>query len=182
MIQADTLPDQTLAKIADQIRSHIVKLHVDEPSLAQAQSVALAETFSIWTIRKGFANLERTAEALFEPIGYWHQLVFDGRAAAYARSTVSPEGALDLTGLGISPLVQKIDAAIDWLDTNVTRSYSVRMVIIPFAHLHCFWLKRDPDQFLPIDPLELEEPLQLRAGELVGIDAFVAAITRSLQR
>jgi hypothetical protein len=48
-----------------------------------------------------------------------------------------------LEELFISPLAQRIDEAIGWLDEKAAAEEHARLLTVPASHLHAFWLEDD---------------------------------------
>jgi hypothetical protein len=164
MIEADSIPQHLLPSARTEISRHVRKLG-GEP---QEGSFSLGESFSVWTLRAGFEH-DSEPESAFHPIGYWQQIFVAERAAAFARLAVSGN-ELVLEAIGAISAAPAIDGAIEWIDANVSGDYVVRLLIVPFAHAHLFWLHGEDDRVVPIDravgPLQ---PLQIYpAGELLA--------------
>ncbi|AFE07197.1 hypothetical protein COCOR_06887 [Corallococcus coralloides DSM 2259] len=158
MIQAHAIPSRYADAAASVVTRHLEMLYSTRPDLRAAKAVSLGESFSVWTLRHDF-GAATSPEKAFTQLGYWHQIFFDGRAAGFARSSIIGDG-LSLDAIGALPVVEKIDAAIDWIDAKVSGDYSARLLSIPFAHAHLFWLSGDDDRFVlidrPIGPLQQE--------------------------
>lgn len=104
-------------------------------------------------------------EQLATPANQWHhQVRYGGQAQAFARSMSpgdSDPAALaapgststpDVMALFTSPLAERIDQAIDWIDLNVPGDPLVRLLIAPAFYLHALWLTENgQDQVLVVD-------------------------------
>ncbi|MBD2595168.1 hypothetical protein H6G74_12615 [Nostoc spongiaeforme FACHB-130] len=179
MLQADTLPKNLLLTISQQISQQISSLYVFEPNLTQARTTELCETFSMWTVHKGFTDLEQNTDTLFELVGYWHQIAFDGQVAAFAQSVSSSNGS-KVKMLGSSSIAKEIDSCIDWLEKNVKGDYSLRLLIIPFAYLYCFWLKGNTDD--QDDQILLIQGQKLKTHHLYNIEEFMEFLSQELKK
>lgn len=143
---------------------------------AESPPAELVETFTVWTLdaralkgggaakkagaKKGAAKAAEKAateagaaggslRAAARETGRWHhQIKVGGRAAAFARSSGAQLGLdhVSLRGLFVSPLAEKIEEAVGWIDANEpggrggARDPVVRLLVVPSHQLHAFWL------------------------------------------
>jgi hypothetical protein len=55
--------------------------------------------------------------------------------------------------LFVSPIAQRIDEAVAWVDDNAGAEDHVRLLLVPASHLHTFWLESEElrSRFVVID-------------------------------
>ena len=179
MINADTLPSPVLDAVVRQCITQVSQLYLVDPSLANAKTVALGETFSRWVLRRAIDDAPRTGAQLFKQSGYWHQLTFDGVPGAFAHSQdgLDGSGVPSVCALGVSPLVAKIDQAITWLDTAASVDGLVRLVDIPSHYLLCFWISGVKDYVVAIHAADPALLALLPPAQVHPLSALTRAIT-----
>jgi hypothetical protein len=154
MAHVDILPTDVLDALAGKVGVPLGEFGV---AAQRAQPTAeLLETFSVWSLEP---TAILTANADFNKLvtqtGRWHhQIKISGKAAAFARSM--PLGAdsnsWEVTQLFQSDISEKIDRAVDWVDSNVKGDPVVRLLVAPSYYLHAFWLSEgNKDQVCVID-------------------------------
>ena len=168
-------------------------------------SAELVETFAVWTLdARSLAPAARgaakksgakksgaggpTLRSLARATGRWHhQLKIGGRATAFARTSGSrlELDRVTLRGLFVSPLAQKIDDAIKWIDEHESeagggaRDPVVRLLVVPSRHLHAFWLfdeREGTSEVFVFDPPP--RPGGVRGGVLLGEREFLESVRR----
>jgi hypothetical protein len=138
---------ESLERLIQQIGEQL--LHVAPPDLLNAGPIELRESFEVWALGLDAlghgVHSKRQIRQLARPVDRWHhQLAFGGRVAAFARSSSSPStGRHQLEELFISPLAQRIDDAIGWIDENAAAEEHARLLTAPACHMHAFWLEDD---------------------------------------
>lgn len=125
------------------------------------------------------AKTDLDISQLARQTGRWHhQIKIDGKAESFARSVpLGPDAAnWSVRELFQSEVAQKIDEAIDWIDSNVTGDPLVRLLIVPAYHLHAFWLKEgDASRVLVVDmPASFTRP---QYNKLYTSKEFLEALT-----
>ncbi len=147
MAHADTLPIDVLDAVASKVAAPLAEFGA---VARQAQPTAeLGETFSVWSLAPtAILTPDADFATLVTQTGRWHhQIKVSGKAAAFARST--PLGAdasnWDVTQLFQSDISEKIDKAVDWVDSNAKGDPVVRLLIAPSYYLHAFWLSDGKD-------------------------------------
>jgi hypothetical protein len=182
MIRPDTLPRPLLHAVAAQIGSSLPRLYALAPALAAARTFELAETVSLWCIDPRARPGNGAPDRMFRRVGYWHQLAFDGKPAAYAQTSWRSDRNVPprIEVLGVSPIVAKLDAALDWIDRQSIPDAEIRLVDSPALGLHACWLAGPDHRFVIIhagDPALLERtPLE----QLHGLDAFARTVATGL--
>ncbi|HUR82320.1 MAG TPA: hypothetical protein VM733_16260 [Thermoanaerobaculia bacterium] len=173
MIEADSIPQHLLNSARAEISKHRNKLASLPGGSSEEGALSLGESFSVWTLQRGFEDGANDPRA-FAQIGFWQQIYVAGRASAFARLALA-DNDLALEMIGIVDVVPAIDTAIQWLDDNVSADCVVRLLIVPFAHAHLFWLHGPENQIVPIDrPLGTLQPLAL-----YSLAEFFAAATEA---
>lgn len=177
MITPDTLPRPLLRAVAAQVGSNLLRLHSLSPSFAMAKTIELSETCSTWGIQTDFLAGKRTPTELFQKTGYWHQLAFDSKAAAFAQSTWNGDRNVPprLVAFGLSPVVAQIDAALDWIDRHVQGDYELRLVQISAVDLHAIWLAGSDHRILTVRASDPDLLGRIEAEKLHGLDDLVDA-------
>lgn len=189
MPHSDSLSDMLQDSLAEQIGQLLGCLYDDRdppPGLAE-----LRETFDLWMLELDMltygAAQKLRLDALTRRLDrYHHQITISGNAVAFARSTVTTRqpARARLEELFVSPLAQKIDRAIDWIDEEATGEPLVRLLVVPAFYLHAMWLVY-PDRessVLVVDAAGLPPTAfpaflnGLRAEQLHGDDAFLRAL------
>jgi len=171
MARPDDIPSDVVEFVARQIGEQIPRVAPEE--LLRGASVELNESLAVWCLGgdRIATGLDRNAdfEGLVTPTGRWHhQLKFDGKPAMFGRSTpLGPDAeSWQLRELFVSPISEKIDRAISWVDENVSEDCVVRLLIVPAYHIHALWLKFEdgegrvlvadsPEQLTGIDVMRL---------------------------
>lgn len=148
MAHADSLPGDVLTSIANQLGDRMTTM--SGPQFLSGSPVELTETFSVWALGAdavGEAAQSNADIQLFAtPTGRWHhQVMFGSSAEAFARSTplgIEP-GSWSLREFFISPLADKIDKAVEWVDQNIVDDPLVRLLTVPAYQVLALWLTRD---------------------------------------
>src|SRR5438270_4194137 len=134
MAHSDPLPQSVLDILVIEIGRRIepvlnLPLQGVEPSLEwKSQPVQLAEHFAVWMI--GLDNLSRVQKDIGElavQTGLWHhQVRVGGKATVFARSRPLGPSDWSIEDVTKSPIAEKIDSAVDWIDSNVPGDPLVR--------------------------------------------------------
>jgi hypothetical protein len=148
---------ESLSRLVQQIGEQV--RHVAPPELLNAGPLELRESFEVWALGLDAlghgAHSKRAIRRLARPVDRWHhQLAFGGRAAAFVRSSASPlTGEHQLEELFVSPIAQRIDEGVAWVDNNAGVEDHVRLLLVPACHLYTFWLESEELQsrFVVID-------------------------------
>ena len=192
MPHAASVSEKHLNEIAGQV-SGLIHYVVDHEQLFN-KSIELRETFEVWML--GFDTIGYGAahnvylKVLARNLGrYHHQIMFGGIAEAFARSSVSTTdpGLPTLEELFVSPLAQKIDQAIEWVDQWVSGDPLVHLLFIPAYYLHAFWLidANESSELLIVDvagasPTDYETILSgLQAEKLYTDSIFLQALAKT---
>lgn len=201
MANTERLPEEALASIALQVGERIAGVAGDlltpppdintlnaNPSDMDigseeraAPSLDLGENFAVWML--GADDVRRGAQTsidlmeLARNTGQWHhQIRFDGKSLAYARSMLmgdEPESR-SLCELSVSALAEEIQKALDWSDDEVPDDYLMRLLIVPAYHVRAFWFisEKNRNSFVYVisAPAQLEKlqlNTQLRSHEFL---------------
>jgi len=183
MTVKDDLPDQVLDSISHQIGMLLPGLLQRQP--APPVSVALAESFEVWTL-----DLPKAVDAL-EPLAfpvrkarYWHhQVLFDGEVKAHAKSQMSPSQQARVLQVSISPLAKKIDAAIEWVESPerewaTSDLVHVQLLAVESLLIYTFRLV-EPKKVYVIDAFP--GFVNLQPGQLLDEVGFLAALYSDLR-
>jgi|SRR5579864_1610675 len=170
-IRSESL-NRLVQQIGEQVR------HVAPPELLNAGPLELRESFELWALGLDAlghgAHSKPAIHRLARPVDRWHhQLAFGGRLVAFARSSASPtNGEHQLEELFISPIAQRIDGGIAWVDNNAGVDDHVRLLLVPACHLYTFWLESDELQsrFVVIDATGSRR--EERQDVLLGLPPF----------
>lgn len=201
MAHTSSINDQALDAISQQIGELL--RDIAEPSLLNANSIEIRESFELWTLELdalvyGVTTQNMYLRQLARPTGRWHhQITFDDKAEAFARTSISStgEGHHVLEELFISPLARHVDEAINWVDQNTQDLDDplVYLLVAPAHYLHAFWLTNDAtgtSYVLPIDiaaadnfnvPVNTLNSLgNFLTGQLYSDSQFLSTLTQSL--
>ena len=159
MLKTDDFPAehlQTLTKqinnwLGDMIRTGQLRMDrvTGSQSAATADSFELGEQFLMAFLDdkqiRDVNSLDRDLSDLVKPTGRrHHQLKYNKKALAYARSLVEKEETL--CQLFATKLAPKIQDAIEWLDEREDEfagaTWRVRLVTVPTYHTHAFLIQR----------------------------------------
>lgn len=179
MAHADPFPTAALDVVSRQVGSRLAGVVPDD--LIQNVPIELAESFAIWMLA-----LDATTRAnedlshLARRTGRWHhQVRFGGQARAFAWSMPYGPDPTDwsIEQVSFSPIAERIDAAVEWIDQNVPDDPLVRLLVVPSYYLHAFWLHQDEwDRVLVIDRPEQYE--RVPYGVLSAPGDFLEALAR----
>lgn len=142
MATTDKLPADTLKSIAAQLPSFAGRgsmTGLTAAAAAVAEPDEVGESFAICVL--DVAQVKKPPQdlaKLAKPSGYWHhQLRIGGIATHTAVSTKEGFGdGHEVQQMFATPVAGKIDAAIRWVDKNVTGKATVRLLIAPAYLLH----------------------------------------------
>jgi len=159
MLKTDDFPAehlQTLTKqinnwLGDMIRTGQLRMDrvTGSQSAATADSFELGEQFLMAFLDdkqiRDVNSLDRDLSDLVKPTGRrHHQLKYNKKALAYARSLVEKEETL--CQLFATKLAPKIQDAIEWLDEREDEfagaAWRVRLVTVPTYHTHAFLIQQ----------------------------------------
>lgn len=149
-----TLTEQINNWLGDMLRSGQLRLDrlLGSKSAATADSFELGEQFLMAVLNdkeiRDVNSINRDLGDLVKLTGRrHHQLKFEKKALAYARSLVEKQETL--CQLFATKLAPKIQEAIEWLDANENQfpefaeaSWRVRLVTIPTFHTHAFLIQQ----------------------------------------
>lgn len=184
MLVKENLPEARLETISKQITGMLAGL-LDKRA-SQPNSMQLRESFAIWTLnlRDLTDNPPKDAGLPALETGYWHhQILFDGKPKAHARSEVFPKRPARVREVAISPLAKKIDDAIefvesperDWASSDVVH---VQLLALPSLLIYTFRLV-EPKKVYLIDAFP--EFISLKQGRLFDEGSFLASLYSDLQ-
>jgi hypothetical protein len=159
MLKTDDFPTehlQTLTKqinnwLGDMIRTGQLRMDrvTGSQSAATADSFELGEQFLMAFLDdkqiRDVNSLDRDLSDLVKPTGRrHHQLKYNKKALAYARSLVEKEETL--CQLFATKLAPKIQDAIEWLDEREDEfagaTWRVRLLTVPTYHTHAFLIQQ----------------------------------------
>jgi hypothetical protein len=179
MAHADALPADVLDALATKVAVPLAESGI---VAQQAQPAAeLSETFSVWALTPtAILTPDSDFHKLVTQTGRWHhQIKVRGKAAAFARSMPlgSDAESWDVTQLFQSDIPEKIDRAVDWVDSNVQGDPVVRLLVAPSYYLHAFWLSEGKsDQVYVIDvPASF---IQVHPATLYSASAFLQKLAQ----
>lgn len=116
----------------------------DKEQVRRKVEIDLGETFAVWML--GGAAINRGVRSredlmtLAKDTGSWHhQIRFDHKGMAYARSMALKDKARTLCELSVSALAEEIQRATDWSDQNVSDEYLMRLLLVPSRQVRAFW-------------------------------------------
>ena len=156
MAHTDHIEERSLNYIVSQI-TELINAGADKRFLNK-ESLALTETFAVWTIDPSVLDSSRKdiADVLSSDIARWatstrqwhHQIRFGAKAKAFARSAYRGEGSTELylAQLTVAPQAGMIDRAINLVDRegerdSVLRSDPVvRLLELPAYSFTSLWL------------------------------------------
>lgn len=160
MAHVDELPEAALDAVAQGLSA---KLPEQISSKVGSGKCEMTESFPVWML--GLSAIKRAKGGLTsiaENTHRWHhQISCDGHSSAFARSKQSGTDprSRQITQVTASPISEKIENAVQWIDEHAREDPLVRLLIVPAYYLHCFWLQY-PDgtsKILVVDrPKELE--------------------------
>jgi hypothetical protein len=168
MANAEKVPKAALAAVVGQINQRIagvarnllnekadpnllsLESSISPRSEAQpvVQKIDLGETFAVWVLApEQIYSGARQGEDLVKlaaDTGHWHhQIRFEGKGMAYARSMRGDENegneSWRLCELGVSVLAEEIQAAAEWSDANMSDDYVMRLLMVPSRQVRAFW-------------------------------------------
>ena len=147
MAHSDPLPAGAAQSVAAQLGPFLTgPAGLPIPAFAAANPPTLTESFAVCVVGADqVKNPPADLTALTEPVGLWHHQIRVGNTAShFARST---KQAFAGPGLVVqewteSPLAEKIDAAITWVDQHVPGEATVRLLIVPAYYVHAFLIVR----------------------------------------
>lgn len=153
MAHADSLPDNILDTILEEVSNF---LNATRDFFKGDIPTEMGETFSVWILDAD--KIEPTTTdltRLARPLNRWHhQLKFGKKAVMFARSMPLEMKPSNWTvqELAESPIPDRIDRAIDWIDTYTENDPLVRILVVPAYHIYAFWLiDGDKSQLLMVD-------------------------------
>ena len=151
MAHAQPLPSAALEHIARQIGERlaaplpttVANVHPAMP--APGAALSIAESFPIWSL--GADAVRRYDEPfglLARQTGVWHHQLRQGPGAAHIAKSVSkgPDpNDWHVVELAASPLGDKMEKAIEWIDGNVGGDPLARLLAAPAYFVTAFWLE-----------------------------------------
>jgi hypothetical protein len=174
MIVKKELPEDQLEAVSSQIATMLAELlYHREP---KPSKVELRESFAMFTLDVGnlmadiaegnlrnlIAHIAKgTVFPVLETNHWHHQILFDGKPSAHARSEIPPGKPPRVVEVAISPLASKIDAAIEGLENAEDQWPEFELVHV---------------QFLAFEPLLIHTFRLLELKKLYIIDAFAELV------
>ncbi|MDQ3958057.1 MAG: hypothetical protein M3273_07020 [Actinomycetota bacterium] len=140
MLHPPDLPEDVLDRIAGEIGPRLAALLPEEDRGLRAE---LGEGFPCWALDERTLATDGSLGASARDLGIWHhQLLLDGRPAAFARSYVRPPEPLhvEVAAVGLSDVAKEIAAAAEWARANVSGDFGARLLLIPSRHVAVLWL------------------------------------------
>jgi len=187
MAHAYQLPDDALDCLCGEISQHLDQLHEARPG--QTHPVELHETFDVWML--GADKLAAGAKAgkdlaqLAKPTNHLHhQIKQGGTALCSAISSTGKAAAPHISGMALSPLVEKIDRAVDWLDhqSGLEDDPLVRLLKVPAYQVNAFWLVDEAGGDSRV--VVIDAPTRLKHLPLLRVMSsreFIAALLKEKQ-
>lgn len=178
MNNTEMLPDDILDHLASEIGSHVSALG---PGIFKFGPGELGESLSLWMLPADKIAESQEPDALSEiaqTTGRWHhQLLFGGKALAFARSMpFGPDPASwRVLELFESPLADAIGAALEWLDAAQGEDTVVRLLVVPAYQVHVLWLVGDhPGEVYIVDRPQTFKSMPV--GKLMSEQEFLQAL------
>lgn len=142
MAHFDPIPRDVLESIAGKLSERLSP----EAGAARAAGIGveIAETLAVWQL--GLDATTKTGQDISDlaiNTGYWHHQIRHGPTASeFARSTPLGPAPNDwqVEETSTSPLANKVQSGIDWIDQNVHDDPTVRLLVIPSYYIHALWL------------------------------------------
>lgn len=146
MAHRQDFPQAALRAIARQIaeRRPVAALGLAPPGAA----LQIAESFPVWMLQFDPAiPVDTDLHKITKETGHWqHQVRNDTGTKQIARSITPSAGAPEqtrLVELSTTPIAEKIDAAIKWIDDHVPGDPLARILAVPALHVTTFWLEEN---------------------------------------
>lgn len=143
MASVQPLPAEVLDFVAKQIGTRLSERATR--AIKSGEPIEIGESFPIWMVGVSSLNEESLEESAFHT-GYWHHQIRHGdRVLEFAKSRPLGPSADDwrLEEVVESPIAERIDRAIQWIDDTVREDEPVRLLVIPAYFVHAFWIGRD---------------------------------------
>lgn len=142
MAHTDFISERCLDVIADKIGKRLGS--VLETDLSD-KKIRLAESLQVCFLTSNLLSSDRLADVTEETERFHHQIRFDDKAEAYARTlrTTTSEGGLSWSVLevGVSPLAAVIDNGIVVIEnSSIPGDPLVRLLEEPSYQIHVLWL------------------------------------------
>jgi hypothetical protein len=188
MAHTDPISDQCLNVLAADIGQHIGSAL---PPSNRPQQIQLAENLRVCFLTAeevtSAANTGKDLRMVAQETNrFHHQIRFDSRAVAYARSvqTTTPQGKLtwSVREFAVAPLAEDIEQALLIAEPRLLEeSTLVRLLAVPAYGVHALWLinQRHRDQVVLVDT-----PSRFRwltAFQIVESPEFLAALSKETQ-
>jgi hypothetical protein len=147
MASTDRLPDDAVRSVAAQIATFLPLVGGPGPAAAAAAPAReVTENLAIcFLTAEQVQRPPRDLGALARPSGVWHhQVRTAGAATHFARSATSkfdPAGP-HVQAVFESPVAEKIDTAIAWVDKHVKGRATVRLLVVPAYYVHALLVAR----------------------------------------
>ena len=195
MAHAYKLSEYAIDGLCHEIRQHLDYLSDARPPQARSvdsgetESVDLAETFDVWMLgaKKLAAGVKAGQDLaqLAKPTHHLHhQVKQSGAALCSATSSTKAALAPQVSGMALSPLAEKIDRAIDWLDhhSGLEDDPLVRLLVIPAYQVNAFWLVDEAGSESRV--VVIDAPAQFKHLPLLKVMSsrkFIAALLKEKQ-
>ena len=155
MAHASILPDEVLKVIARQVGERFSS--GDRGASPTGPQLSVAESFPVWMLGlDATTRADQDFKSLAVNTGDWHHQLHNASGKhSMCRSTANGPNPEDWQLISLSPasdLAVKIDATIEWIDSNVSGDPLVRIIKIPAYLLLAFWLTTSSsDEIVIID-------------------------------
>lgn len=179
MAHADSLPNDVIDAVASQIGAEAGKAL--GAAVLQRKAMEMTESFSVWALEADSVTKPNgDLSQLARQTGRWHhQIKIDGRAESFARSMpLGPDAAnWSVREIFESAVAQRIDDAIEWIDSNVKGDPLVRLLIVPAYHVHAFWLIEGGTSNIVVADMP-QSFAKLQTGKLYCAKEFLEALSQ----
>jgi hypothetical protein len=187
MAHTDPISEECLNVLAADIGKHIGSVipssnHPHRIQMAENLRVCLLTAEEVTSAASTGKDLRMVAQ---ETNRFHHQIRFDERAVAYARSiqTTTPQGGLawSVREVAVTHLAENIDTALLFVEPRLLEeSTLVRLLVVPAYRVHALWLinQSHRDQVVLADT---PSHSGLRAFEIMESTEFLAALSKENQ-
>lgn len=188
MIHTDSIPEEGLANIAEQIGNRLSSIM--DPEALAGVDIELAKTFQLWmvgaeTITNSHWNAPDLNRLAQRTDRWHHQITFNGEARVIARSFFDEYlQTCELSELFVSPLAHKIQHAAFAIEHNINpeRDCLIRLLVAPAYQTHALWLYDEAENASAVMVIDSPEELEgLRSAKLVHAGEFLTALSNASQ-
>lgn len=170
MPRTQPLPDDVVDRIAQGIGPRLTALLAEQEG--GSVQTELGEGFPCWSLAIAGGAPGSSVSDLARPLGMWHhQVLIDGRPAAFARSYVRPPDPMqvEVVAVGLSDVAADVATASRHA---AGVEGDVRMLLVPSHHVTALWVVGDDDERVIVarapDAARVEKERRYRAEEFVG--------------